>query len=170
MFQEWQYHHQRHLAGTNLPVWGPAGVLWPPRHRTSCVQRCPSWGHARSCPWSCPKRCAGNAGTLLAPVKRLPQILNQRKDWGGDEEGETYVKPAGYWGGGLEQRSTSQFWGTRRYVTHHHHCSSPPNRAASEFLPHLPFSPLPLPCLSACSFLPYTCDSPVQLRIGLRPV
>lgn len=170
MFQEWQYHHPTALSRDRPACLGSRrGSMASQAQDLLCLAR-PQQGACAPLSVVLPKALCWQRGDLAGSCQTSPTNSESEKGLGGDEEGETDAKPAGYWGGGLEQRSTSQFWGTRRYATHHHHCSPPPNRAASGFLPHLPLSPLPLPCLSACSSLPYTCDSPVQLRIGLRPV
>lgn len=91
-FRKGSTTNRRHWARTDLPVWGVLGGA--------------ELGQACRCP-----RCAGNAGTLLVPVDRLPQTLNQIKDCEGlgGVEAETDAKHAGCWRGGPEKRRTSQF-------------------------------------------------------------
>ena len=87
----------------------------------SCVRAGPELGQARHCPWSCSKGCAGNMGTLLAPVKRLPQILNQIKECGGwvGVKKQRQMQNMQVVGDGPEHLSVL---GTRRCETHRHHC------------------------------------------------
>lgn len=136
MFQERQYHRPAALGSDR-----PACLGW----RWGLPGRA---GGACRCPWSCSKGCAGNAGTLLVPVKRLPQILNQIKDCEGvGVEAETDAKHAGCWRGGPEKRSTSQFLepgDPRAATTTAHLPAGPPPGSPSSSSPCLP---VPRQCL-----------------------
>lgn len=101
-FRKGSTTNRRHWARTDLPVWGGAGG----RRAGASVPLsalCRQRGDlARSC-----RPCS----TLLVPVDRLPQTLNQIKDCKGlgGVEAETDAKHAGCWRGGPEKRRTSQF-------------------------------------------------------------